>query len=56
VVAVYLEDGVVLVLAERWQIAPKLHAISEQFSDARENLASGISSTCSCYRRSTLTW
>ena len=28
---------VVLVLAERWQIAQKLHAISEQFSDRREN-------------------
>src|SRR4051812_31582298 len=28
---------VVLVLAERWQIAQKLHAVTEQFSDGREN-------------------
>jgi hypothetical protein len=28
---------VVLVLAERWQIAQKLHAVAEQFSDGREN-------------------
>lgn len=27
----------VLVLAERWQIAQKLHAVTEQFPDAREN-------------------
>lgn len=29
--------GVVLVLAERWQIAQKLHAVSETFADGREN-------------------
>jgi hypothetical protein len=28
---------VVLVLAERWQIAQKLHAVTEQFPDRREN-------------------
>lgn len=28
---------VVLVLAERWQIAQKLHAVTEQFSDERDN-------------------
>ena len=32
-------DGpeLVLVLAERWQIAQKLHAVTEQFADGREN-------------------
>jgi hypothetical protein len=28
---------VVLVLSERWQIAQKLHAVTEQFADGREN-------------------
>jgi len=27
----------VMVLAERWQIAQKLHAVTEQFPDGREN-------------------
>lgn len=32
-------DGpeLVLVLAERWQIAQKLHAVTEQFADGRQN-------------------